>query len=106
MDKVAALSPMGLMSRHPYKIERLAWRDHVLADIALLAGVLRVTLGLGSGLARRPGDPPDRLWAIGDRGPNLKIRQAVEQYGLEHLRELADIDGAKIMPRPDIGPTI
>lgn len=106
MDKVAALSPMGLMSRHPYKIERLAWRDQVLAEIALPTGVLRVTLGLGSGLARRPGDPSDRLWAIGDRGPNLKIRQAVEQYGLDHLRDLADIDGAKIMPRPDIGPTI
>ena len=106
MDKAAAPCPMGRMSRYPCKIQRLAWRDQVLADVELPGGVLRVTLGLGSGLARRPGDPPGRLWAIGDRGPNLKIRQAVEQYGLAHLRELADIDGAKVMPRPDIGPTI
>ncbi len=94
------------MSRDGYKIERLAWRDEVLAEITLPRGVLRVTLGLGSGLARRPGDPPDRLWAIGDRGPNLKIKQAVEQYGLDHLRKLEGVDGAKVMPRPDIGPTI
>lgn len=89
-----------------FKVERLAWRDQVLAELKLPRGVLTVTLGLGSGLARRPGDPPGRLWAIGDRGPNLKIKLAVEEYGLEGLRRLADIDGAKVMPRPDIGPTI
>jgi len=69
-------------------------------------GVLRVTLGLGSGLARAAGDPPDRLWALGDRGPNLKIRAAVRDYGLDHLERLADIEGAKVMPLPDLGPTI
>lgn len=69
-------------------------------------GVLRVTLGVGSGLARAPGDPPNRLWAIGDRGPNLKIKAAVKDYGLDHLERLADIEGAKIMPSPDLGPTI
>ncbi len=89
-----------------FKVQRLAWRDQVLAELKLPGGVLRVTLGLGSGLAQRPGDPPGRIWAIGDRGPNLKIKLAVEQYGLEDLRRLADIDGAKVMPRPDIGPTI
>lgn len=94
------------MIQSAFKIERLAWRDELLAEVVLPRGVLRVTLGLGSGLARRPGDPPDRLWAIGDRGPNLKIKQAVQDYGLDHLRPLAGIDGAKVMPRPDIGPTI
>ncbi len=89
-----------------YKVERLEWRDHLLAELPLPAGVLRVTLGLGSGLARGPGDPPGRLWAIGDRGPNLKIKAAVEDYGLDHLKRLADIEGAKVMPLPDIGPTI
>ncbi len=94
------------MRQSAFTIERLAWRDELLAQVVLPGGVLRVTLGLGSGLARRPGDPPDRLWAISDRGPNLKIKQAVRDYGLDHLRPLAGIDGAKVMPRPDIGPTI
>jgi hypothetical protein len=60
----------------------------------------------GSGLARRARDIPGRVWAIGDRGPNLKVRTAIERYGLDHLAPLAEIEGAKIMPRPDTGPTI
>lgn len=94
------------MSRNPFTIKQLAWRDRVLDEIAMPHGALRVTLGLGSGLARRPGDRPGRLWALGDRGPNLKINQAVEDYGLDHLQGLAGVEGAKLMPRPDIGPTI
>jgi hypothetical protein len=94
------------MAIRGFKVERLRWRDHVLAEIALPKGVLRITLGLGSGLSRRADDPPGRLWAIGDRGPNLKVKPAVEDYGLEHLAGLADLDGAKIMPRSDLGPTI
>ncbi|WP_309643206.1 esterase-like activity of phytase family protein [Phenylobacterium sp.] len=89
-----------------FKVERLAWRDHLLAEIPLPRGVLRVTLGLGSGLARGRGDPPGRLWAVGDRGPNLKIKVAVDDYGLDNLKRLLDLDGAKVMPLPDVGPTI
>lgn len=94
------------MSHGGYTIERLAWRDQVLAEINMPRGVLRVTLGLGSGLSRRSGDAPGRIWALGDRGPNLKIGPAVESYGLEHLAGLAGVEGAKVMPRPDIGPMI
>ncbi len=67
---------------------------------------MRLTLGLGSGLSQRPGDPKGTIWAIADRDPNLKIKPAIERYGLEHLKPLKKVDGAKIMPRPDIGPTI
>ena len=76
------------MSRNGFTITQLVWRDRVLDEIAMPRGALRVTLGLGSGLTRRPRDQPGRLWALGDRGPNLKINQAVEDYGLDHLRAL------------------
>ncbi len=89
-----------------HRVERLAWQDVPLGDIELPRGRLRLSLGLGSGLSMRPGDPSGAIWAIGDRGPNLKVKQAVADYGLDHLRRLKDVDGAKIMPRPDIGPTI
>ena len=89
-----------------YRVERLAWRDVSLGDIELPRGRLCLSLGLGSGLSIRPGDASGTIWAIGDRGPNLKVGQAVDDYGLDHLRRLKDVDGAKIMPRPDIGPTI
>jgi hypothetical protein len=85
-----------------FTARRLAWRDTSLG----VGNRMRLTLGLGSGLSQRPGDPKDTVWAIADRGPNLKIKPAIERYGLEHLKPLKKVDGAKIMPRPDIGPTI
>ena len=59
-------------------VERLAWRDILIGDIATPRGQLRLTLGVGSGLAHRAGDPAGTIWAIGDRGPNLKIGQAID----------------------------
>jgi hypothetical protein len=68
-----------------------------------MATACDLPLGLGSGLSQRPGEPKATIWAITDRGPNLKIKSAIKRYGLEHLRQLAKVDGAKVMPRPDIG---
>lgn len=87
-------------------ITRLAWVDQVLDEVETPQGRLRITLGLGSGLARRAGDPPGVVWAIGDRGPNIKIGPAIEDHGLTHLSGLAGLEGAKIMPRPAIGPML
>ena len=70
------------------------------------SGKLRLTFGLGSGLSRRPGDPPGRVWAIGDRGPNLKIATAMERYGMDHLAPLAGREGAKVLPLPDFQPCL
>ncbi|WP_029913282.1 esterase-like activity of phytase family protein [Caulobacter sp. UNC358MFTsu5.1] len=87
-------------------ITRLTWIDQVLDAVETPRGRLRITLGLGSGLARRAGDPPGVVWAIGDRGPNLKIGPAVDDHGLAHLSGLAGREGAKIMPSPAIGPML
>ena len=87
-------------------VTRLAWTDYALEEIETPGGRLRITLGLGSGLARRAGDPPGVVWAIGDRGPNIKAGPAVDDHGLTHLSGLAGLEGAKIMPRPAIGPML
>lgn len=87
-------------------VTRLTWTDHLLDEVETPRGSLRITLGLGSGLARRAGDPPGVVWAIGDRGPNIKIGPAVHDHGLTHLSGLAGLEGAKIMPRPAIGPML
>jgi hypothetical protein len=87
-------------------VTRLTWTDHVLDEVGTPRGRLAITLGLGSGLARRAGDPPGVVWAIGDRGPNIKVGPAVEDHGLTHLSGLAGREGAKIMPRPAIGPML
>lgn len=87
----------------PYTVERLAWRDVPLREIAYPGGVLRLTLGLGSGLSC---DGAGRIWAIADRGPNLKVREAAARHGLAHLAPLGVRAGAKIMPAPDLGPVL
>jgi hypothetical protein len=86
-------------------VDRLAWTDALLGEIQLPKGTMRIRSGFGSGLSRRAGDPPGTLWAIGDRGPNLKIKTARELYGLD-LSASAAAKGAKIMPRLDLGPAL
>lgn len=85
------------------RITRLAFDDEPLGAIELPSATMRLTRGLGSGLAARPGDEPGRLWAVGDRGPNLKAKTAEARYG---VRLPALPAGAKIMPRLDIGPAL
>jgi hypothetical protein len=84
------------------RVERLRWEDVALAALALPRAELRLTLGLGSGLTARGG----RIFAVTDRGPNLHLSTAVEDYGLVNLAHLRGIKDAKVMPIPDEGPEI
>ena len=97
---------MSGKGRRVAETRRLGWRDAELAEIPVPGGTLRISLGIGSGLARCESDPPGIFWAIGDRGPNLKVKAAIAQCGLEALRPLAGIDGAKIMPCLKHGPAL
>lgn len=94
------------MSEARAKVERLAWSDLPLADLAMPCGTMRLTHSLTSGLTRAPHDPPGVFWGIGDRGPNLKPRVAVERYGLIELAPFAELEGAKVMPLPEAGPRL
>jgi hypothetical protein len=87
-------------------VTELKWGDPPLAEVRTPRGPLRLTFSVGSGLARRPGDPAGRVWGLGDRGPNLKIKTAVELYGLDHLAPLKTRDGAKVLPLPDFQPSL
>jgi hypothetical protein len=86
------------------RVQQLRWLDPDLGSIALPGGEMAIRAGFGSGLAVRPGDPPGRVWAICDRGPNLKAQTLSDRYGLE--LPTAVPKGAKIMPRLDLGPTL
>jgi len=84
------------------EISQLAFDDEPLGVIDLPRRALRLTRGIGSGLSADP-RAPGRIWAIGDRGPNLKVKVALERYGA--MIEAAP-EGAKIMPCPEIGPAL
>lgn len=88
------------------RIERLAWSDPPLADLAMTKGTMRLTRSLTSGLSRGALDPPGTFWGVGDRGPNIKPKDAVARYGLTALAAATAIDGAKVMPLPTAGPSV
>ena len=89
-----------------WTVERLDWTDEPLGEIDLPKRTMRFRSGFGSGLSRRAADPPGVVWAAGDRGPNIKVKDAVKLYGLDRLEPLRGEAGAKIMPRLDLGPAI
>jgi hypothetical protein len=88
------------------EVTRLKWVDPDLGSLELPGGTLRIRAGFGSGLAIRAGDPPGRVWAVCDRGPNIKIDAAIERFGLASLVHLRHLEGAKVMPRLDLGPAV
>ena len=94
------------MPSPPVTVQQLAWTDPPLGSIPLPEAPLVLRASFGSGLTRRADDPPGRIWAVGDRGPNIKVKDARKLYGAEHLAPLAKVPGAKIMPRTNIGPEI
>lgn len=90
----------------PPVVTELSWRDPPLAEIEMPIGTMRLSFGVGSALARRAGDPPGRVWGLGDRGPNLKIKTAIKRYGLDHLAPLKELQGAKVLPLPQFHPSL
>jgi hypothetical protein len=90
----------------PPLVKRLEWTDPLLAELAMPKGTMRLTRSLTSGLTRAAGGDPALFWGVGDRGPNLKPKAALERYGLTALAAHAQTDGAKVMPLPGAGPSL
>jgi hypothetical protein len=89
-----------------FTLKRLAWTDESLGTIAFPKREMHLRASFGSGLTRRFDDPSDIVWGVGDRGPNIKVKTLVERYGARHFRQHLKREGAKVMPRLDIGPCI
>ena len=81
----------------------LHWSDDPIGEVAFPARTLLLRHGIGSGLSRDRREP-GIVWAIADRGPNLKRKVAVDQYGWVAPAECDDQPEAKLMPRLDMGP--
>ncbi|MEQ1610702.1 MAG: hypothetical protein ABL956_17320 [Hyphomonadaceae bacterium] len=99
----AAGSKLAGVSDIVTHVKRLTWRDIPYGEIDLPKKKLQLTLGLGSGLTRRPDAAAGRVFAITDRGPNMFASTAIAcGLAAEHLRGT----DAKIMPMPEAGPEI
>jgi membrane-associated phospholipid phosphatase len=87
-------------------VEELRWNEVSLGEIDFPKELLSLAAGFGSGLSTRAGQPSEFVWAICDRGPNIKVADALERYGWRPPPHFEHRRGAKLMPRPDIGPSI
>ena len=81
----------------------LHWSDEPIGEVEFPGKTLVLHHGIGSGLSRARADP-DFVWAIADRGPNLKLKTAVDDYGWQAPEASRGQDGGKMMPRLDLGP--
>lgn len=98
--------PQASPATPPCTVEELAWEELPIGGIDLPAKRLEMVWGFGSGLTHGKGDAAGRVWAIGDRGPNLKVEVAVSEYGVDTLGAHVAAEGAKVMPRLDAGPAL
>ncbi len=87
----------------PVKVEPLHWADDPIGEVHFPGKTLVLHHGIGSGLSRDRTDPAF-VWAIADRGPNIKHKTAVEDYGWVAPPECKEQPDAKVMPRLEMGP--
>lgn len=64
------------------------------------------TLGVGSGAARHRSDPPNVVWTVGDRGPNMTCGEAPAILGDELAQGCRKLSNGRIYPTPDYTPSI
>jgi hypothetical protein len=65
---------------------------------------LNLTVGIGSSAFRRTDDPPNVLWTLGDRGPNIECKDMKEVAGVEH--GCREVKNGRVYPAPSYTPSI
>jgi hypothetical protein len=66
---------------------------------------LNLTVGIGSGAFRHPGDPPNMIWTIGDRGPNFTCGEAKNITGVTPAA-CGEVKNGRVYPTPSYAPSI
>jgi hypothetical protein len=66
---------------------------------------LNLTVGIGSSAFRHPSDPPNVIWTLGDRGPNIACSEMKEITGIE-LAACKEVKNGRVYPTPSYAPSI
>jgi hypothetical protein len=66
---------------------------------------LELSVGIGSGAFRHPDDPPNVLWTVGDRGPNIACSEMQAVAGVE-LPACKEFGSGRVYPVPGYAPSI
>jgi hypothetical protein len=65
---------------------------------------LELTVGIGSGAFRRADDPPNAMWTMGDRGPNIACSDMKATAGVELT--CREVKNGRVYPAPSYTPSI
>ena len=66
---------------------------------------LNLTVCIGSGAWRGPKDPPNVMWTVGDRGPNIACSEFKEIVGME-FAPCQGVQNGRVYPTPSYAPSI
>lgn len=66
---------------------------------------LNLTVGIGSGAWRGPKDPPNVIWTVGDRGPNVACSEMKEIAGIDFV-PCKGVRNGRVYPTPSYAPSI
>ena len=82
---------LGALIASPVAADDIQARYYYSDDTLLSIGqytfeggkTLNLTVGIGSGAWRGPNDPPNVIWTVGDRGPNIACSEMKEIAGID-----------------------
>jgi hypothetical protein len=102
----------GIAMAAPATADEITIRNHLSDDTLLRIGpfafaggkTLNLTVGIGSSAFRRPDDPSNVLWTLGDRGPNIECKDMKEIAGTE--LGCKGIKNSRVYPTPSYTPSI
>jgi hypothetical protein len=66
---------------------------------------LNLTVGIGSAAFRGPNDPPNVIWTLGDRGPNIACSEMKTIAGIE-FAPCKGVQNGRVYPTPSYTPSI
>ena len=67
--------------------------------------MLNLSVGIGSGAFRHPDDPPNVIWTVGDRGPNIACGE-FKQVAQMELSACRETKNARVYLTPSYAPSI
>jgi hypothetical protein len=113
MRTFAACFTAAMLACGPLAAAEIEARFLYSDDTLLLIGpyafeggkTLNLTVGIGSSAFRHPKDPPDVIWTLGDRGPNIACAEMKEIAGVE-LAACKNVKNGRVYPTPSYAPSI
>jgi hypothetical protein len=88
---------------------RFLYSDDTLLSLGAYAfeggKTLNLTVGIGSGAFRHPSDPPNVIWTVGDRGPNIACSEMKGIAGVD-FAPCKGVRNGRVYPTPSYAPSI